>query len=162
MEGLTKVQSRVAIRGYTLMEVLITVAIIGILAAIAIPSYQRSVMRGYRSVAQGGLLDLANRQEQYYLNNKSYTTSLANLGYTNVFTSGTLSTVALNSGQTVVPAGSAGIIYHLSIVSASASAFTLTAVPQNSQAADAECASFGLNNTGTRTVSGSATVADCW
>lgn len=151
-------------QGYTLIELLIVVAVIGVLASIAIPAYQQSVMRGNRSVAQAGLMDLANRQEQFYLNNKTYTADMANLGYPAglVFTSSGSSALALNNNQTPVGSTSGERVYFLLINSASATAYSLSAVPQLTQANDAECGTLALTNLGARTESGSATATDCW
>ena len=62
--------------GFTLIEILITVAIVGILAAIAIPAYQDSVTKGRRAEAMALALDLASRQERFFLQNNTYTTSI--------------------------------------------------------------------------------------
>ena len=65
-------------RGFTLIELMVTVAIVGILAAIAYPSYTQYVIRANRSAAQAQMLDIANRQQQFLLANRAYATT-ANL-----------------------------------------------------------------------------------
>lgn len=67
-------------RGFTLIEVLITVVIIGVLAAIAMPSYTSYTLRGNRSAAQAVMMDMASKQEQYLLVNRRYGTSAQLLG----------------------------------------------------------------------------------
>lgn len=70
--------------GFTLVELMIVVVIIGIITAIAYPAYQDHVRKSRRADGKAALQGLATRLEQYYLDNKQYTNSLANLGYTAV------------------------------------------------------------------------------
>lgn len=63
-------------RGFTLIEVMIVVAIIAIIIAVAFPSYQSYLRRGHRGAAQTFMLDIANREQQYLLDARSYTTDI--------------------------------------------------------------------------------------
>lgn len=67
-------------KGFTLIELMITVAIIGILAAIAYPSYQNSIIKGNRANAKAYLMEVAQRQQQYLLDNRAYAATPAALG----------------------------------------------------------------------------------
>lgn len=58
--------------GFTLIELMVAVAIVGILAMIALPSYRDFVLRGNRSAAQAEMMDIANREQQFLLANRSY------------------------------------------------------------------------------------------
>lgn len=68
------------ITGFTLTELLITVAIIGILASVAVPAYTDFVSRSNRSEAQRELLRVANLQEQYFVDHRAYTDVMTKLG----------------------------------------------------------------------------------
>lgn len=70
-------------RGFTLIELMITVVIIGILAAVAVPSYQSYIVKTNRSAAQAEMMDIANREQQFLLANRAYVdkTTLEASGY---------------------------------------------------------------------------------
>lgn len=59
-------------RGFTMIELLVTMAVVAILSAVAYPTYQQYVIRGKRSAAQAQMMDIANREEQFLLANRSY------------------------------------------------------------------------------------------
>ena len=135
--------------GFTLIELMITVAIIGILSAIAYPSYESYVRKSRRVDAKNALLDLASRQERYFSVNNKYSTTAADLGY--------------SSFPYNVPSSGGGSLYQLSVASTdSGKTWTATAKALGAQAKDV-CSDFTLTNAGTRANSGTgANRTDCW
>lgn len=68
--------------GFTLIELMIVVLVVAILASIALPAYQSQVRKGHRAAAQTEMMDIALRQQQFFLANRSYATTLPALPYT--------------------------------------------------------------------------------
>jgi type IV pilus assembly protein PilE len=120
--------------GFTLMELMITVTVVAILASIALPSYQSYVVRANRSAVQQFMLDIANRQEQYMLDARSYTATIGAGGLN-------MSTPAEVTGKYTVTA---------TAPVATPPSFTITATPVagSSQAADG---ALTLNDLGVKT-----------
>jgi type IV pilus assembly protein PilE len=69
-----------ASRGFTLIELMIAVAVVAILAMIALPTYTAQMVKGRRSSAEAVLLDIAQRQQQYFLDSRAYAPDVATLG----------------------------------------------------------------------------------
>ena len=129
--------------GFTLIEVMIVVAIIGILAAIAYPSYQEYVIRSNRTEAMALLNEAAARQERYYAQNNEYADSSEKLNM-----AGYLAQLKY---------------YSLTISNVSASTYTLTANNDNApQTKDNKCKKLTLDETGQKGTTGTASPADCW
>lgn|SRR5690554_2018166 len=129
--------SKNKIQGFTLLEMMIVVMVIGILAAIAYPAYSEYVQRGHRSEGQAALLDLAARQERFFAQNMAYASSLAALG------AGTQSA----SGK-----------YTVHIAAADTSTFSLLAVPTF---ADRKCGNLAFDSRGVKAVS-RGVASECW
>jgi type IV pilus assembly protein PilE len=103
--------------GFTLIELMIVIAIVAILLAVALPAYQSQIIRGHRSAAQSQMLDIANREQQHLLSNRSYIDhdAMAATGYA-------LSTrVAEHYGYTIVVPGSTIPSYTITFTPLSAS-----------------------------------------
>ena len=143
-------------RGFTLIELMITVVIATILMSIAIPLYQHQVREGRRTDARTALADLATREEQYYAINNAYTNAANALGYTSW-------PQTVGGGYYKLRAPS-----NINAATANAAAtYTLTAVPVagKGQDKDTDCAVFQVTQAGQQTSLNSA-LADstpiCW
>lgn len=129
--------------GFTLIELMVTVAIVGILGAIAYPSYTRQVAKGNRSAAEAFMFSLANKQEQYLLDNRQITTTVTDL---------LTPPAEVTKNYTVTLAAGATPL-----------SYTITARPSGTQASrDAQCGDLSLKSDGTKGISGTSTVANCW
>lgn len=135
--------------GFTLIELMIVVVIIGILAAIGYPSYISYVTKSNRSAAESFIMSLANKQEQYMLDKRQYAT-LAELGY---------------ADPQDFPLDGSRQHYRVTIVPVSGPppTYTITATPTGTQLAnDTTCGSVRIDQAGTKYETGTGTVADCW
>jgi type IV pilus assembly protein PilE len=124
--------------GFTLIELMVTTAIIGILASIAIPSYSAYVIKGKRAEAEGALVSLANAMEQWRLQNSSYC-GAAGAGCV---------TGSPTIFSTKVPISGGTATYNLTISAVTATTYTLTATAVGNQAVDGN---LNLTSAGAKT-----------
>ena len=129
------------VSGMTLIELLIVVAIVGILAAIAGPAWNDQVIKSRRADARNTLLAAQIEQEQYRANNLTYATSMSAMGM------GSFDSTSRD-------------YYRVEVVSADATSFLITATPNGNQANDSTCNIFAVRQTGPEH-SGYAALS-CW
>ncbi len=132
------------ITGFTLIELMIVVAVVAIIAGVALPAYRSYVLKAGRAEGKAALVDVAAKQEQYFLDNKTYTNDMTKLGYG------------------ADPYRTESDKYNVDATAASATGFTLQATAYQHQAEDTECGNYTLDSTGTKGITGSGSVSDCW
>ncbi|MBZ2209390.1 type IV pilin protein [Massilia soli] len=128
-------------RGFSLVESMVVLVVIGILSAIAIPSYTQYILRSHRTTAQAVLAESAQFMERYYTTNNTYEGA------------------ALLTAVVPRDAGGTAVRYNVSFVddAAGAEAYVLQAVPANAQLDD-DCGTLTLSNTGAQ----GAGADGCW
>ncbi len=140
---------RVLMAGFTLIELMITVAVLGILMSLALPSYQSQVVRTKRASAAGCTMELAQFMERVYASNIRYD---------------------LNAGAgTVLPSTpcrndlSSSYTFDFAASQPQSRTFTINATPAGAQATrDGACGTLSIDQAGTKGVSGANTPAQCW
>ncbi|GBE08539.1 fimbrial protein precursor [bacterium BMS3Abin11] len=140
-------------KGFTLIEVMIVVALIGILAALAYPSFRDSIRKSRRGDAQQGLMEIAQKLENFYARNATYTTDLTQIGYTNV-------------GWNNVTAGSSTVYYQVRVFPvtagcALANCFLLETQSMGDQVND-PVSRFTLSSTGAKQLTKNGVTKNGW
>lgn len=134
--------------GFTLVELLVVITIIGVLAAIAIPSYNEYMRKGYRAEAKGVISDIAQKQERYFTANGAYLPS-SNAAY-----------VAPTWPNFAGGSTFAGRRYDISVTQATTADYTITATPRAPHT-DPDCNVLTLTSAGVKGASGTLGLG-CW
>ena len=128
-------------KGVTLVELMITVAVVGILASVALPSYTDYIRKSKRAEARTALMQASMNMERYFSSNNIYSGATAG---------------------TVFPSTSASSNYSLALSNLTDQTYTLTATPLKSQTSD-PCGNLVLNHAGQKTVASATLASDvCW
>lgn len=132
--------------GFTLIELLVTIAIIAILSSVAYPSYLSHVQKARRTEAQSALIDIANRQEMYYLDHHVYAANLD-------------SDLGMGANPFITENG----YYSIATSSAISTSvdFTITATARDSQTADSDCTTLSITQDNQKTAT-NANGTNCW
>jgi type IV pilus assembly protein PilE len=140
-----------AARGFTLIELMVTVAIVAILATIATTSYNSQVQKSRRTDARSAVLDLAGREEKLFSTTNAYSATLSDLGYSSNTVGSGYYTVAITVPDTT-QANYASIPTYL-----------ITATAIAAQTGDTQCATLSINQTGAQLSTPTTTPAStCW
>jgi type IV pilus assembly protein PilE len=152
-------------RGVTLMELLVTMVIVGVIAAIAIPSYQNYSLKAHRTEAKSALLDMASLEERFFSTNQFYSGNASDLGYPAAantlpyaFGSGYYRITAITPlGATIPTATTPG----------TPATYSITVTYYGNQTKDTACQTFTITSAGQQTATDSANASspattDCW
>jgi type IV pilus assembly protein PilE len=133
---------------------MVVVAIVAAIFAFAFPSYERYIVRAKRAVGQNVLMQVADRQQQFFMDNKRFAADLTNLGFTaNPFI------VDDDGASTVI--GDVDAVYSVALSNVTATTWAATATPLNGQLSrDTSCGNLTINQAGAKGKSGAGD--NCW
>ena len=141
-------------RGFTLIELMIVVAVVAALLMVALPSYQGQIRKTRRSLGKAELMQVMSRQEQFFLNHRRYAALLTELNYP-----GSPYAIDMEGNDRAAAAPDSIYLIGMSTIS---NGYTLYAEPRFGQSADRLCGTLTLTSIGLKSISGGGSVADCW
>jgi type IV pilus assembly protein PilE len=140
---------KMALSGFSLLELVVTMAIASILATIAVTAYTSQIQKSRRTDARSALLDLAGREEKLFSTNNAYSATPSDLGYAAV---GTPFPISVGSGYYTV---------NVTVANPPVS-YVITATAVGTQTSDTQCVTLSVDQTGAQTSTGTGTAATCW
>ncbi|NIS91297.1 MAG: prepilin-type N-terminal cleavage/methylation domain-containing protein [Woeseiaceae bacterium] len=141
--------------GFSLLELLVVVAIVAMLSAFAYPSYMNYVVNTKRTAATTMLMRIADRQQQFFMDNKRYANALTELGYATAF-------VWVSDNGNTVPPGDADAVYAFGLANITPTQYLAFAAPiGQQQIRDTKCAALTIDHAGAKKAYGSQP-DDCW
>ena len=147
--GLLRLGRRSRAGGFTLIELMIAVAVVAILGTIAMASYTSQIQKSRRTDARSAILDLAGREEKLFSTLNAYSATPSELGY------------SVNPDS--FPFNLTNNDYQISLVIGNPPvSYTITATAINAQAGDTKCASLSIDQLGTQSTTGTDSVSSCW
>ncbi len=143
-----------AMRGMTLIELMVVVAIIAIVFAFAFPSYDRYIVRTKRAVGQNVLVQVADRQQQFFMDNKRYAADLTDLGYA-------ADPIVVDDNGSTTVAADPDAVYSITLANVTVTTYTATAAPLGQQLSrDTDCGSLSITQAGAKAATGAGD--NCW
>jgi type IV pilus assembly protein PilE len=142
-----KTRTRAGSAGFTLIELMIAVAVVAILGTLAMASYRSQIMKSRRTDARSAVLDLAGREEKLFSMINAYSAAAADMGYT------------------ALPATIGSGYYTVNVTindPANPPSYLIVATAIGSQAADTTCATLSIDQLGNQTATPAGNAATCW
>jgi type IV pilus assembly protein PilE len=146
--------NRLRVSGFTLMELVVVIAIVAVVLLLALPAYQQQLRNGRRALGSAQLLQVMMRQEQFYLDHKGYAGELTELGYP-------ANPYAIDAQGSAVLSAAGNRIYHIELTTYRGG-YTLFAIPQLEQSGDVACGMLSLDSSGVKRATGAMGVRGCW
>jgi type IV pilus assembly protein PilE len=136
---------RANLAGFTLIELMVTVAVVAILGTIAMTSYTSQIQKSRRTDARSAIMDLAGREEKLFSTTNAYSATPSDLGYVGVWP------IAVGSNY-----------YQVTVTIPTPTSYLIKADAINSQAGDTTCASLSVDQLGTQASIPAANATTCW
>jgi len=140
--------------GFTLIELMIVIVIVAIISAYAYPSYVQYIVNTKRTAATSVLLQIADRQQQFFMDSKTYTADITNLGFPS-------DPLEISDDGRSMASGDSSNVYSISLSNVTITTYTITATPLNVQLSrDTDCGALTFDQSGAKGAGGN--VEDCW